>query len=249
MAAKEAGVPIRIGINSGSLEKDLLEKYGRPTPEALAESAMRNVRMFENEFGFGNLVLSIKSKDVRENFLAHKAFREMWRGGAAPPIHIGITEAGVGEAALIKSAVGIGSLLLCGLGDTIRVSLTGDPIREIAAAKNLLAALGLRKGAINIISCPTCGRCEVNLEEIALRLKSDLREIEKAREASGRRSLDVAVMGCPVNGPGEAKDADIGIAFSSTKSILFTGGEKDNAIFENACEAIKKVVEFCERSD
>ncbi|HWR22771.1 MAG TPA: flavodoxin-dependent (E)-4-hydroxy-3-methylbut-2-enyl-diphosphate synthase [Feifaniaceae bacterium] len=211
--AKAHKVPIRIGVNAGSLEKDLLERYGGPKPEAMAKSAMRHIAMLERE-GFYDIVVSLKASNVPDTV---KAYRLM-HANVEYPLHIGVTEAGLGEYALIKSAMGLGALLLDGIGDTLRVSLTGDPVQEVTAALHILSAAGLRREKLEIISCPTCGRCNVELESIVQTLRGRLKEIAVP--------LTVAVMGCAVNGPGEAKEADIGIAFGAGNGVLFHKGEK-----------------------
>ncbi|MCL2352064.1 MAG: flavodoxin-dependent (E)-4-hydroxy-3-methylbut-2-enyl-diphosphate synthase [Firmicutes bacterium] len=211
-AAKRRGIPIRVGVNSGSLERDIYEKHGGVTPEGLAESALRGVGMLE-DFDFGDIVVSIKSSDVP---LCVKAY-ELLARRTAYPLHIGITEAGTEFSGAIKSAVGLGSLLLRGIGDTLRVSLTGDPLPEVRCAKEILRAAGLRRFGVEVVSCPTCGRTGINVEKIAA-------EIEK-RCAGIEKSLKVAVMGCVVNGPGEAKDADVGVAGGDGAGALFSGGK------------------------
>ncbi len=210
--AKANGIPIRIGVNGGSLEKDLIEKYKSPCAEALVESAMRHVEILD-DLNFSDIVVSIKVSDVTNMIKAYRKFNEL----SDIPLHIGLTEAGTLRNGLIKSAMGIGALLVDGIGDTIRVSLTADPVQEIYAAKDILKNLGLRKSGIQFVSCPTCGRTKVNLIEIANQVEEKLSDIEKP--------LKVAVMGCAVNGPGEAKDADIGIAGGEGKFLLFKNGE------------------------
>ncbi len=211
--AKAHHVPIRIGVNAGSLEKDLLQRHGGPKPEAMVESAMRHIAMLERE-GFYDTIVSLKASNVPDTVKAYRLMHE----DADYPLHIGVTEAGLGEYALVKSAMGLGALLLDGIGDTLRVSLTGDPVQEVKAAQQILSAAGLRRAKLEIISCPTCGRCGVNLENIVQSLRERLREISTP--------LTVAVMGCAVNGPGEAKEADIGIAFGAGNGVLFHKGEK-----------------------
>ncbi len=211
--AKAHQVPIRIGVNAGSLEKDLLQRHGGPKPEAMVESAMRHIAMLERE-GFYDTVVSLKASNVPDTVQAYRLMHE--KGDY--PLHIGVTEAGLGEYALVKSAMGLGALLLDGIGDTLRVSLTGDPVQEVTAAQQILSAAGLRREKLEIISCPTCGRCGVNLENIVQSLRERLNEIKVP--------LTVAVMGCAVNGPGEAKEADIGIAFGAGNGVLFQKGEK-----------------------
>lgn len=210
--AKHLGIPIRIGVNAGSLERDLLEKYGGHSPVAMAESALRHIGMLEQE-GFYDIVVSLKASNVPDTVAA---CREIGRRCVYPQ-HIGITEAGMGEFAIVKSAVGLGSLLLEGIGDTMRVSLTGDPVQEVHAARSILRAAGLRREGIEIISCPTCGRCGVDLASIVQTLRDRLK-LEGC--------LKIAVMGCAVNGPGEAREADIGIAFGPGNGVLFKKGEK-----------------------
>ena len=211
--AKAHKVPIRIGVNAGSLEKDLLQRHGGPKPEAMVESALRHVAMLERE-GFYDTVVSLKASNVPDTVKAYRLMHE----DVDYPLHIGVTEAGLGEYALVKSAMGLGALLLEGIGDTLRVSLTGDPVQEVTAAQQILSAAGLRRAKLEIISCPTCGRCGVNLENIVQSLRQRLQEI--------KTPLTVAVMGCAVNGPGEAKEADIGIAFGAGNGVLFHKGEK-----------------------
>lgn len=210
--AKEKNIPIRIGVNSGSLEKDLVEKYGGVTPQGLVESALKHVRILE-DFDFYDIVVSIKASDVPFSLEAYRILSE----NIPYPIHVGITEAGTLYSGTIKSAVGIGAILAMGIGDTIRVSLTGDPVEEVKAAKEILKSLNLRKFGVSLISCPTCGRTQIDLISIA-------NEVEK-RCASCKKDIKVAVMGCVVNGPGEAREADIGIAGGNGVGILFKKGE------------------------
>ena len=210
--AKEKQIPIRIGVNSGSLEKELVEKYGGVTPQGLVESALKHVHILE-KFGFYDIVVSIKASDVPFSIEAYRLLSE-----AIPyPIHVGITEAGTPYAGTIKSAVGIGTILAMGIGDTIRVSLTGDPIEEIRAAKEILKSLGLRQFGITFVSCPTCGRTEIDLISIANEVEEKCRSIQK--------NIKVAVMGCVVNGPGEAREADLGIAGGKGVGLVFKKGE------------------------
>ena len=211
--AKAHGVPVRIGVNSGSVERPLLKKYGRPSPQAMVESAMRHVRLLENE-NFYDIVISLKASNVTDTVEAYRIISET----TDYPLHVGVTEAGFGESAVIKSAVGIGSLLLAGIGDTIRVSLTGDPVNEVIAAKSILRSIGLEKRGAEVISCPTCGRTTGDLESVARRVQSELSCVKCA--------MRVAVMGCVVNGPGEAREADIGIAFAPGGAVVFKNGEK-----------------------
>ena len=210
--AKEKHIPIRIGVNSGSLEKELVGKYGGVTPQGLVESALKHVKILE-KYDFHDIVVSIKASDVPFSLEAYRILSE----SIPYPIHVGITEAGTVYIGTIKSAVGIGAILAMGIGDTIRVSLTGDPVEEVRAAKEILKCLGLRKFGIELISCPTCGRTQIDLISIA-------NEVEK-RCASIKKDIKVAVMGCVVNGPGEAKEADIGIAGGNGVGILFKKGE------------------------
>lgn len=219
-AARERGIPIRVGVNSGSLEKDLIKKYNGVTAEALSESAVNMVRQIE-AMGFENMVVSLKSSDVRLNYEAHLlAAKEL-----DYPFHIGLTESGSAERGKLKSAVGIGSLLLCGIGDTMRVSLTGDPVQEVFFAKDLLKAAGIRKTGIDLISCPTCGRTRVDLLKIVNELEAGIRPLEEERIRSGKAQITVAVMGCEVNGPGEAKEADFGVACGKDTGLIFRKGE------------------------
>lgn len=211
-AAKERNIPIRVGVNSGSLEKKLVEKYGGVTAEGLVESALDKVRMIE-EFGYENLVISIKSSDVMMCVRAH----ELIAGQTDYPLHVGITEAGTITSGNIKSAVGLGLILNQGIGDTIRVSLTGDPLEEIKSAKLILKTLGLLKGGIEVVSCPTCGRTSIDLIGLANQVENMVADIPL--------DLKVAVMGCVVNGPGEAKEADIGICGGIGEGLLIKHGE------------------------
>ncbi|WP_312353524.1 flavodoxin-dependent (E)-4-hydroxy-3-methylbut-2-enyl-diphosphate synthase, partial [Aminipila sp.] len=219
-AAREREIPIRIGVNSGSLEKDILEKQGGVTAEGLAESALRNVRVLE-DMDFDDIVISLKSSDVRLNYEAHKLMHKK----TEHPIHIGITESGTVNSGKLKSAIGIGALLLEGIGDTMRVSLTGDPVKEVIFAREILKSIGMRPSGINLVSCPTCGRTKVNLEKIALQIEEALKGMELQREEEGLPPITVAVMGCAVNGPGEAKEADFGVAGGDGKGILFAKGQ------------------------
>lgn len=211
-ACRTAGIPIRIGVNSGSLEKNILAKYGRPTPEALVESALYHVSLL-NKFDFDDIVISIKSSDVETMISAYELLAQQ----CDYPLHLGVTEAGTDRMGLIKSSIGIGSLLVKGIGDTIRVSLTSDPINEIAAGKDILKALGLCKNTVTMVSCPTCGRTRIDLIALANKVEQAVSGIEKP--------LKVAVMGCVVNGPGEARDADLGIAGGDGCAVLFKRGE------------------------
>ena len=208
---KEYEIPVRIGVNSGSLEKDILQKYGHPSAEALVESAKRNIDYF-NEFGYDDLVVSIKSSDVVATYQANQIFASLYNY----PLHLGVTEAGANINGIIRSSVGIGALLLNEIGDTIRVSLTGEPVQEVFAAKEILSACNLREEGVRIVSCPTCARCHTDLLKIVTDIKDRTRDI--------KYPITVAVMGCGVNGPGEAKEADIGIACGDGKGVLFKKG-------------------------
>ena len=219
-AAKERGIPIRVGVNGGSLERDMVERDGGVTAAGLAESAIRSIKLIE-DMGFGDIVVSIKSHDARLNFEAHRILHER----TDCPLHIGITESGPAESGRVKSAVGIGALLLSGIGDTMRVSLTGNPVSEVLCAKEILEAAGLRDRGIEMISCPTCGRTKVDLERIARKLSERLEPVRRRREKEGKPRISVAVMGCAVNGPGEARGADIGVACGDGKGVIFVKGE------------------------
>lgn len=218
--ARERNIPIRVGVNSGSLEKNLVEKYGGVTAEGIVESALDKVKMIE-DLGYDNLVISIKSSDVLMCVKAH----ELLVKETNYPIHVGITESGTLTSGNIKSAIGLGLILHQGIGDTIRVSLTGDPVEEIKSAKLILRTLGLRKGGIEVVSCPTCGRTKIDLIGLA-------NEVEKL-VANYDLDIKVAVMGCVVNGPGEAKEADIGIAGGIGEGLLIKKGEIIKKLPEN----------------
>ena len=211
-AASERGAPIRIGVNGGSLEKDLLKQFGGPTPEAMVESGLRHVRLLEKR-GFHDIKISLKTSSVLNTIAAYRLMTEQ----VDYPLHIGITEAGTLVRGAVKSAVGLGILLADGIGDTMRVSLTHDPVAEIGVAYEILRSLGLRERGPEIISCPTCGRTEIHLIELAEQVEEALRGVDEV--------FTVAVMGCVVNGPGEAKEADIGIAGGRGLGIIFKKGE------------------------
>ncbi len=210
-ACQKAKIPIRVGINAGSLEKEILAKYGRPTAEALAESALKNVALLE-EMDFSDIVISIKTAHVPMMISANRILAEK----TDYPLHLGVTEAGTLKGGVIKSAMGIGSLLCDGIGDTIRVSLTADPVEEIAAAKEILKSAGLLPGP-QLISCPTCGRCRINVMQLSEQVETLLQEVQSP--------VTVAVMGCAVNGPGEARQADFGIAGGVGEGLIFAKGE------------------------
>lgn len=211
--AKERNIPIRVGVNSGSLEKKFLEKYGKVTAEGIVESALEKVRMIEEQ-GYDNLVISIKSSDVMMCVRAHELIAEKTKY----PLHVGITESGTVYSGNVKSAVGLGIILNKGIGDTIRVSLTGDPVEEIKTAKLILKTLGLRKGGIMVVSCPTCGRTNIDLIGLANQVETMVTQYDYL-------DIKVAVMGCVVNGPGEAREADIGIAGGNGEGLLIKKGE------------------------
>ncbi|HEY5974795.1 MAG TPA: flavodoxin-dependent (E)-4-hydroxy-3-methylbut-2-enyl-diphosphate synthase, partial [Geobacteraceae bacterium] len=233
-AARERQVPIRIGVNAGSLEKELLEKYGHPTAEAMAESALGHVRILE-ELGYDQIKISLKASDVMKTVAAYRLLAQQ----VDYPLHIGITEAGTIFSGTIKSSVGLGILLADGIGDTMRVSLTGDPVDEVRVGYEILKALGLRKRGINFVSCPTCGRCQINLIKVA-------EEVEK-RLVGIATPLTVAVMGCIVNGPGEAREADVGIAGGRGEGLLFRNGEivrkvPESQMADALLEEVEKIV-------
>jgi len=234
--AKEYEVPIRVGVNSGSVERDLLAKYGGPTADALVESALNKVRILE-DMNYHNMVISIKSSDVLLSIDSYIKISNQTQY----PLHLGITEAGTKYVGTVKSAVGLGTLLYMGIGDTIRVSLTDNPVEEIRAAKEILKSLKLIEGGIEIISCPTCGRTNVNLIEVA-------EQLEKAvKNMTTKRTIKVAVMGCAVNGPGEAREADVGIAGGMGEFLLFVKGEVVKKIpQENVIEELVKFLKQME---
>ena len=228
-ACRKHNVPIRIGVNSGSLEKKLIEKYGSPTPEALVESALGHVKLL-NDCDFDDIVISIKSSDVKLMIAAYRLLARQ----VDYPLHLGVTEAGTEHMGLVKSAVGIGSLLCDGIGDTIRVSLTADPVKEIYAAKDILRACDMG-GGVQIVSCPTCGRTKIALIPLAEQVEKLCADIDKP--------IKVAVMGCVVNGPGEAREADIGIAGGNGEGILFKKGKILRKVpEENLLEELRKEI-------
>lgn len=232
-ACRNAGVPIRIGVNSGSLEKSILEKYGHPTAEALCESALYHASLLE-KFDFNDIVLSMKSSTVATTVKAY----ELASAKTNYPLHLGVTETGTEYGGIIKSSAGIGSLLLHGIGDTIRISLTADPVREVVAAKELLRSVGLRNDGVEFVSCPTCGRTKIDLISLANKVQESLMGVNK--------HIKVAVMGCVVNGPGEAKEADIGIAGGDGCALIFKKGEilrkvPEDMIIEELLKEIEKL--------
>lgn len=229
-ACKPKEIPIRIGVNSGSVEKEILSKFGGPTPQALCESAMFHASLLE-KFDYTNIVLSMKSSNVKTMVEAYQLASQQ----CDYPMHLGVTEAGTERMGVIKSSAGLGALLLQGIGDTIRVSLTADPVREIYAAKDILRALDIRNDGIQFVSCPTCGRTKIDLISIATEVENKLRNCKK--------NIKVAVMGCAVNGPGEAKEADIGIAGGDGVGLIFKKGEIIRKVPESMLidELIKEV--------
>ena len=235
--ARQRQIPIRIGVNSGSLEKKYLEKYGKVTPEGIVESALEKVAMVE-EMGYENLVISIKSSDVLMCVKAHELIAQK----TDYPLHVGITEAGTLMAGNIKSSIGLSLILSQGIGDTIRVSLTGEPVEEIKSAKLILKTLGLRKGGITIVSCPTCGRTQIDLIGLANQVEKMLADYED-------KECKVAVMGCVVNGPGEAKEADYGIAGGIGEGLLMKKGKVIRKVPEDQLvEALRREIEKEDKS-
>lgn len=229
----EHNIPIRIGVNSGSLEKHILQKYGKVCANALVESAEYHVKLLE-KFDFDNIVISIKSSDVQMMSDAYKLAADKF----IYPLHLGVTEAGTERMGLVKSAAGIGGLLLCGIGDTIRVSLTDDPVKEVYAAKDILKATGKRRFGVNVVSCPTCGRTKIDLVALAKRVEDALKDVDKP--------ITVAVMGCVVNGPGEARGADIGVAGGDKCGMIFKKGEilrrvDEDKLFDELMSEIDKL--------
>ncbi len=230
-AAKERGIPIRVGVNAGSLEKELLRKYGHPKPEALVESAGRHIEILE-ELSFTNIKVSLKASEVLKTIEAYRLFSERYNY----PLHIGVSEAGPPSRGVVKSSVGLGILLSEGIGDTIRVSLTAEPEEEVRVAYGILRSLGLRKRGVDIISCPTCGRCKIDLKGLAAKVEKRLRDIDKP--------MTIAVMGCVVNGPGEAREADFGIAGGRGRGILFKKGKIAKTVKEDELlDALLKEIE------
>ena len=224
-------IPIRIGVNGGSLDKALLHKYGHPTPEALVESAFSHIALLE-KYGFYDICVSMKSSSVPLMMAAYRLFAEK----SDYPLHLGVTETGTETMGVIKSAMGIGGLLCMGIGDTIRVSLTADPVKEVLAAKSILKAAGLRKEGVNLIACPTCGRTKIDLISLAGRVEEALQDCKKP--------LTVAVMGCIVNGPGEAREADVGIAGGEDCGVLFVKGElKEKLPYDELLPALLRYID------
>lgn len=229
-ATKERAIPIRIGVNAGSIEKDILKKYGHPTPEALVESAEKHIKILE-DLQFDMIKVSLKASDVLKTIEAYNLFSNRYDY----PLHIGISEAGPPPYGIIKSSIGIGILLSEGIGDTIRVSLTAKPEEEVIVAFGILSSLGLRHRGVDIISCPTCGRCKINILKLAKEVQKRLKNIQKP--------LKVAVMGCVVNGPGEAKEADIGIAGTKGRGIIFKKGRIIKQVDEK--ELLETLISEC----
>lgn len=236
-AVKERGIPIRIGVNSGSLEKDILKKHGSPTAEALAESAFRHIAILE-DLDFRDIKISVKSTDVKKMIASYRILAEK----TDYPLHLGVTEAGTYEMGTIKSSIGIGTLLADGIGDTIRVSLTGDPVEEIAVGINILRSLGLRRHGIELISCPGCGRLEIDLMKLVKDVEDRITGLELPRP------IKVAILGCVVNGPGEASEADIGIAGGRGKGMLYKDGKLVRSFKEAEIvdELVKELETFAE---
>lgn len=229
--AQNSNIPIRVGVNSGSLNKDMLKKYGGVSSDALVESALNHVKILENA-NFDNIVISIKSSNVIQMVESYRKISTICQY----PLHLGVTEAGTSFTGTIKSSVGIGTLLMEGIGDTIRVSLTGDPVQEVKVGKEILKACGLRKQGVELISCPTCGRTEINLIKIAEEVERRLSHINK--------NIKVAVMGCVVNGPGEAREADIGIAGGKGEGLIFKNGDIIKKVREeNLVEALMEEIQ------
>ncbi|MEG2528522.1 MAG: flavodoxin-dependent (E)-4-hydroxy-3-methylbut-2-enyl-diphosphate synthase [Anaerovoracaceae bacterium] len=232
-AAKLRNIPIRVGVNSGSLEKDIIEKNGGVTATGLVESAIRNIRLIQ-DLDYDQLVVSIKSSSVKMNYDAHK----LLEAKTDCPIHIGITEAGTMKKGKVKSAIGIGALLLEGIGDTMRVSLTADPVEEVLFAKEILECVGLRKGGVDIVSCPTCGRTKIDLQKLADQVQTEIDKLQI------KENLKIAVMGCAVNGPGEAKEADFGVAGGDGKGLIFAKGKVIKTVDEK--DIVKELIKVIE---
>ena len=235
LACRERGIPIRIGVNSGSLEESILRKYGAPTAEALAESALYHTSLLR-ELDFSDIAISVKSSDVQTMIRANRILAER----TDYPLHLGVTEAGARTRAIVKSSIGVGTLLAEGIGDTVRISLTDDPVEEVSAARAILDSLGIsEKGGMDIVSCPTCGRTQIEL----IKLLSEF-ERRVAAEGVDRKNIKVALMGCAVNGPGEAREADIGIAGGMGEALLFKKGEvirkiKEESLIDELISEIK----------
>lgn len=229
--AMEKSIPIRIGVNSGSLEKTILEKYGKPTSDAMVESALYHMRLLE-KFNFTDIIISLKSSNVKMMVEAYRKLAKLCNY----PLHLGVTEAGTAFQGTVKSAIGIGSLLVDGIGDTIRVSLTEDPVEEIKVAKEILKVLGLKEVGVEIVSCPTCGRTEIDLIGLAHQVEKEFEKVDK--------KIKIAVMGCVVNGPGEAKEADYGVAGGKGVGVLFKKGEIIKKVDEgDILKELKKLIE------
>ena len=236
-AAGERKVPIRIGVNSGSLDRRLLAKYGRPSAEALVESCLEHIGLMEDA-GFLDIVISVKSADVMTTVTAYRDLSEK----VVYPLHLGVTEAGTEWRGTIRSAVGIGTLLAEGIGDTLRVSLTADPVREVLVGREILVSLGLRRDSAIVISCPTCGRCEGDVKGIAERVEESVSNFQ--------RPIRVAVMGCPVNGPGEAREADVGLAIAKNGGLIFKEGKVVRRVSpEEMLDALMSEVNSLERGE
>lgn len=229
--AMEKSIPIRIGVNSGSLEKTILEKYGKPTSDAMVESALYHMRLLE-KFNFTDIIISLKSSNIKMMVEAYRKLAKLCNY----PLHLGVTEAGTAFQGTVKSAIGIGSLLVDGIGDTIRVSLTEDPVEEIKVAKEILKVLGLKEVGVEIVSCPTCGRTEIDLIGLAHQVEKEFEKVDK--------KIKIAVMGCVVNGPGEAKEADYGVAGGKGVGVLFKKGEIIKKVDErDILKELKKLIE------
>ena len=233
-AAREAGIPMRVGVNSGSLERDLIDKYGGPTPQGMVESALGHIRFLEDE-GFTNIVLSLKASNVPRMIEAYSLMREQ----CDYPLHLGVTEAGPPSTGIIKSAMGIGYLLANGIGETMRVSLTADPVEEVRVAWEILKSLGLRTRGPNLVACPSCGRCEVDLIDLTTRVEQAIAGLKKP--------LHIAVMGCVVNGPGEAREADLAVVGGKGKGMLMKDGKIIATLKED--ELIPRLLEEAEKYD